>query len=98
VKSGGVVTCREPATGKLLFEDRLGSPGGYFASPVASGGKIYAASDTGKVTVFEAKDSLNVLARNDLGEPIWATPAIVGANIYIRTTGHLFAFGERAAE
>lgn len=93
VKSGGLATCREPATGKLLFEERLGVVGGFFASPVASGGKIYAASDAGKVVVFEAKDTLNVLARNDLGEPIMATPAIVDGKIYVRTTGHLYAFG-----
>ena len=95
VKSGGVVTCREPATGKLLFEERLDSPGGYFSSPVASGGKIYVAADTGKVTVFEATDTLKVVARNDLGEPIFATPAIVDGKLYIRTAGHLYAFGEK---
>jgi outer membrane protein assembly factor BamB len=93
VKSGGLATCREPATGKLLFEERLGVVGGFFASPVASGGKIYASSDAGKVVVFEAKDTLNVLARNELGEPIMATPAIVDGKLYVRTAGHLYAFG-----
>jgi outer membrane protein assembly factor BamB len=93
VKSGGVATCREPSTGKLLFEERLGVVGGFFASPVASGGKIYAASDSGQVVVYEANDTLNVLARNDLGEPIFATPAIVEGKLYVRTTGHLYAFG-----
>jgi len=44
--------------------------------------------------VFEAGDQLNVLARNNLGEPILATPAIVEDRLYVRTTGHLYAFGK----
>jgi hypothetical protein len=35
-----------------------------------------------------------VLARNDLGEPILATPALAGGRLYVRTEGHLYAFGE----
>jgi hypothetical protein len=34
-----------------------------------------------------------VLARNELAEPILATPAIVDGKIYVRTLSHLFAFG-----
>ena len=92
VKAGGVVICRDAATGKSRFEERLGAEGGYFASPVAAGGRIYAASDRGMVVVFEDADSLKVLARNDLKEPIMATPAIVDGKLYVRTAGHLYSF------
>jgi len=92
VKAGGVVICRDATTGKAHFEERLGAAGGYFASPVAVGGRIYAASDRGMVVVFEDANSLNVLARNDLKEPILATPAIVNGKLYVRTAGHLYAF------
>jgi len=92
VKAGGVVICRNAATGKALYEERLGAAGGYYASPVAAGGRVYAASDRGTVVVFEDKDSLNVLARNELKEPVLATPAIVDGRLYIRTAGHLYAF------
>ena len=40
-----------------------------------------------------AQDKLEVVAHNDLAEPIFATPAIVGGRLYVRTTGHLYAFG-----
>jgi hypothetical protein len=92
VKSGGVVICRDATTGKARFEERLGATGGYFASPVASGGRIYAASDRGMVVVFEDAVSLKVLARNDLKEPIMATPGIVNGKLYVRTAGHLYSF------
>ena len=39
-------------------------------------------------------DKPEVLARNDLGEAIKATPALVGGKLYVRTAGHLYAFGE----
>ena len=51
------------------------------------------ASDEGTVVVFAAQDTLEVLARNELGEPILATPAIADGKIYVRTLAHLYAFG-----
>ncbi|HAM72276.1 MAG TPA: hypothetical protein DCM86_11590 [Verrucomicrobiales bacterium] len=92
VKSGGVALCRDAATGKLIYEERFGTPGGHFASPVACAGRIYLSSDQGVVSVLESGDSLKVLARNDLKEPILATPAIVEGRLYVRTAGHLYAF------
>jgi len=44
--------------------------------------------------VFRAADALDVLARNDLQESITATPAIADNKLYVRTAGHLWAFGE----
>lgn len=93
VKNGGIVYCRDAKSGQKVFEARLGVPGGYYSSPVAANGHIYAASHAGVVVVFEGQDELQVLARNDLGEPILATPAVVDGTLYVRTTSHLYAFG-----
>ena len=38
-------------------------------------------------------EALEILANNDLGEPVYGTPAIVGSAIYVRSSGHLWAFG-----
>jgi outer membrane protein assembly factor BamB len=93
VKDGGMVSCFDAQTGKPLYlQERLGVTGSFYASPVAVHGRIYAASVPGIVTVFQAGDTLNVLARNELGERISATPAIVGDTLYLRTAGHLCAF------
>jgi len=95
VRDGGMVTSYEPATGKTILDrQRLGVPGQYCASPVAADGRIYAASETGAVIVFRAGDTLDVLARNELGESILATPAIADHKLYIRTDKHLWAFGD----
>jgi outer membrane protein assembly factor BamB len=93
VRDGGMVTSYEPATGRVaLSTQRLGVGGQYAASPIGAGGRIYAAGVDGTITVFEAGDTLSVLSRNDLGERILATPAIVRDTLYVRTEKHLWAF------
>jgi outer membrane protein assembly factor BamB len=94
VKSGGVLTCRSQKTGQALFEERLQAGGGYFASPIAAGGRVYTSSDRGVITIIRASDKLEVLGQAELKEPILATPAIVEGKLYVRTEKHLFAFGE----
>ena len=84
----------EAKTGKLIYRRRLGTGGFFYASPLAANGNLYASSYNGVVVVFKAGDQLKVLARNDLGERIVATPALVDGRIYVRTEGHLYAFGD----
>jgi outer membrane protein assembly factor BamB len=93
VKDGGVASCFDAKTGKLHYRDRLGATGFYYSSPVAGDGKVYTCSQKGVVTVFAAGDKLEVLSKNDLGESILATPALVDGRVYVRTETHLYAFG-----
>ena len=93
IRNGGVATCLDAASGKMIYRGRAGAPGAYFASPIAAAGRIYTASSEGVVTVISAgKNKLNVLGRNEIGEEIIATPAITGKAIYIRTARNLYAF------
>jgi len=72
----------------------VGASGSYYSSPVAGDGKIFTASVAGVISIVSAGDTFQVLAANDLGERIMATPAICDGKIYVRTEGHLWAFGE----
>jgi outer membrane protein assembly factor BamB len=94
VTNGGVVSCMDATSGKLLFRSRLGAGGAYFASPVMAGGNVYFTSGDGVISAIRDNDKFELVARNDLQEPIFATPAIVDGAVYVRTTGHLFAFGK----
>jgi hypothetical protein len=94
VRNGGIVTAYGPS-GERLFRERLTPGGHYAASPVAASGRIYAASDEGTIVVFSAGEKPEVLARNELGERVTATPAIVGKHLLVRTGTHLWAFGPR---
>lgn len=92
IKNGGIATCLDAKSGEMKFQGRIGARGPCYASPLAGDGKIYAASARGVITVLQAADELKVLARNDLGERIMATPALLDGRIYVRTEKHLFAF------
>jgi hypothetical protein len=95
IGNGGIVTCADAKTGNVLYRARVNAPGAYYASPVAGGGKIFLASSDGVVTVLNSGDKLEILANNDLGEPVFGTPAFAGGTIYIRSSRHLWAFGNR---
>lgn len=77
-------------TGALRYRDRTGAT--HSASPVASDGHIYLATEGGEVLVLRVGgDLFEVIARNDMGEPLFATPAIPRGTLYLRTRGHLVA-------
>lgn len=94
VKNGGIVSCMDAKSGKLLYRKRLGTAGAYYSSPVGAHGRIYIASGKGVITVFAVGDTLQVLARNDMKEKVFATPAVVENKLYVRTVEHMYAFGE----
>lgn len=93
VKTGGIVTSLDPATGRLLKQGRCpGALGEYNASPVAADGKIYLASAEGKITVLKAGPEWDVLAVNNIGDEISATPALSEGSLFVRTRSALYCF------
>jgi outer membrane protein assembly factor BamB len=94
----GVLTAYNAVTGERIYQERLGGKGGAFtASPVASDGKIYLASEDGDVFVVKAGPKYELLSTNRVGEVMMATPAISEGLIIVRGINHLFAFGEPVA-
>lgn len=93
----GVLTAYNAKTGERVYQERLGGTGGAFtASPVASDGKIYLASEDGDVFVVKAGPKYELLAKNPVGEVMMATPAISNGMVIVRTVSHLYAFGDTA--
>jgi outer membrane protein assembly factor BamB len=93
VKNGGMVTCLNASDGTVHFlEERIAVAGDNYASPIAADGRICLASRSGTIAVLAAGDELRVLARNPIGEPILATPAIAGDTLFVRSEKHLWAF------
>jgi outer membrane protein assembly factor BamB len=97
VKNGGILTAFNPSTGEVLKTGRVrGALGGYSASPVAPDGKIFLVSEEGKLAVLKAGADWEVLAVNDLAEGAFATPALSGGRIFVRTDEALYCFGSRS--
>jgi outer membrane protein assembly factor BamB len=87
----GVVSCHRMATGEVIWRERV--DGSYFASPVWADGRLYNVSKKGEVVVISAAEKFEQLHRISLGEPSYATPAIAGGVMYLRTSSHLFSLG-----
>jgi len=93
VRDEGILIAHDLATGRRLYEARTSTT--HSASPVASDGRIYLAAEGGEVLVLKAGRTFEVLARNDMGEPCMATPAVGAGTLFVRTTGHLYAVERR---
>jgi outer membrane protein assembly factor BamB len=89
--TNGVVRCFHARTGEKIYEKRLGSGAAIISSLVAADGKVYCASENGIVYVLKAGPEFEILARNQMGEPCFATPAISRGVLYLRTTENLIA-------
>lgn len=89
VRDEGIFTAYDLKTGALLYRERTGAT--HSASPVASDRRVFLAAEGGEVLVLGTGDAFEVLSRNDMGEPVFATPAIARGTLYVRTRGHLYA-------
>ena len=47
---------------------------------------------SGRMTVIKPADALSIEASNDLDDPIYGTPAIVGRDLFVRGANYLWAF------
>jgi outer membrane protein assembly factor BamB len=94
LKNGGLLTAFDPKSGSVAKASRVaGAIGSYSSSPVAAEGKIFIASEEGKVTVLKAGVDWDVMHINDLDEGCYATPALGDGSIYLRTNEALYRFG-----
>jgi outer membrane protein assembly factor BamB len=93
VLDGGSVVCREADSGKELWHKRL--EGTFFSSPVVAGELIFAVNDDGATFVFRADRQFELVAENELKERCFATPAICGGRLHIRTAENLYCIGTR---
>jgi outer membrane protein assembly factor BamB len=94
VRSGGIATTLNAETGKVLKQARLrGALEDYYSSPIGVDGKVYIASEHGKVVVLRAAGDWEILAINEFDSEIYATPAISKGKMYIRTRNALYAIG-----
>ncbi len=90
----GIVSCYDAETGERLYKERT-FDSRYRASPVYAAGKIYVTARKGVVTVLKAGREFEVLAQNDLGETITASPVLVDGRIYLRSFDALYAIGPK---
>jgi outer membrane protein assembly factor BamB len=98
VKAGGLVTALDAATGAPVFErERLSDRSEYYMSPVGAGGHVLLGSSEGTLYVVDADaQELAVKSALELGEELFATPAVLDDTLYVRTKSTLWALGASA--
>ena len=93
VDDKGIATCLDAHTGRPAWQKRLG--GNYTASPVATQNRIYLVNEAGRTVVVRAGLRKYVeLARNELNEPVFASPSISQGHLFMRTARHLYCIGQ----
>lgn len=87
-----LMTVLEAKTGKALVEQERLPVRSIYASPVAAAGRIYFTGQDGTTVVFKEGegDKLELLATNKLNDPIDASPALVGKQMFLRSHGRLY--------
>jgi outer membrane protein assembly factor BamB len=91
-KENGLVTCLRAANNEQVWSERVQGP--FYASPIAVAGRLYNVTRKGELVVVSATDKFSEIARFDLGEASFATPAVSGGRLYLRTMSQLMALGK----
>ncbi len=94
VNRAGTAFCYEAATGKVLWQQKLGR---HHASPVLVEGLVFFINDKGQVNVIKPGREFECVATYELGESCYASPAISDGQVFVRGFQHLFCFGRRKA-
>jgi outer membrane protein assembly factor BamB len=92
VSDQGFGTCFDASSGKILWQERLGE---HHASLVSANGLVYLLSDEGVTTVVRPGSQFQLIAKNELGEKCFASPAISQGQIFLRGDKHLFCIGKK---
>ena len=93
VESGGVLTCYDPQTGKVVWTHDLDDM--FYASPAIAGNALILVSRKGKSWVLETGGAYKELGRGELGEACCASPVPVGKRLFVRGKTNVFCIGAK---
>jgi outer membrane protein assembly factor BamB len=84
----GVASCFDAVTGKVLWVKRVA--GNYSASPLWADGKLFLASQEGKISVVKPSETFELVAENELEGQFMASPIAIGRSLFVRSDTHLY--------
>jgi outer membrane protein assembly factor BamB len=93
--NNGNLTCIDAADGKENYSlEKLEGTGTIFASPVGAQDRLYVTSQSGITYVVKQGATFEILAKNELEDGNFASPAIVGDELFIRGFQYLYCLSE----
>ncbi len=94
--NSGVLSCLDAKTGEPLIEGtRLPGLSSLYASPVGAAGRVYFVARDGTALVIKHQPKLEILAANRLDDPIDASPAVAGSQMFLRGKSHLYCIARK---
>ncbi len=93
VSDKGIASCFVAETGERVWMERMGPH--FSTSLISAEGLVYFLCDDGTMTVVRPNREFDVVAKNELGEETFASPAVSQGQIFIRGVDHLFCVGQR---
>jgi outer membrane protein assembly factor BamB len=94
-RHGAVVSCYDASTGEEVYRERLPGSQAFWASPWASGGKVFCQDDSGGTHVIAGGPDFNLLGTNRLEGRFWATAAMADGALLLRSTDTLYCVSNR---
>ena len=96
LRDRGEVECLDPLTGKTLWNDSLPkTSANFYGSPTIVNGRLYAVREDGVIFVANVEKKFEVLAENNMGERVIATPVFLRDKILVRGEKNLFCLATR---
>ncbi len=86
VVNRSVLVRGDAVSGELSWQLRLPDAGTIWSSPVIAGNRLYLFTDNGRCFVVELGDKEGkIIETNELGEPVFGSPAVAGDAIFVRS-------------
>lgn len=87
----GIAECIDVSTGKTIWKERLG--GNLWGSMLLARDRLYVNNTQGDIFVIAASPKFELIAKNEMGEPMKAALAPSDGQLFIRTHKHLYCVG-----
>lgn len=94
INDRGIAFCWDAKTGEEVYTGQRIKPGTYSSSPVLADGKIYITNEEGLTVVIKSGPKFEMLAENPLNDYTLSSVAVSDGQLFLRTTGHLYAIGQ----
>jgi outer membrane protein assembly factor BamB len=95
LNDNGIAQCLDLQTGRDLWEQKRLTTGSTWGSMVAAGDRLYVTTRTGETFILAASPKFEQLAKNSLGEPVYASIAVSDGELFIRSYKHLWCIGDK---
>ncbi len=93
--NNAILSCLNASTGEPVIDNkRLPGLRNVYSSPVGAADRIYFTGRAGTTLVIKRGPELEVLATNQLDDPIDASPAVVGKEMFLRGRKYLYCIAE----